>query len=116
MPSQRTPTERFFASVEFTDSCWLWHGRTSDHGYGRFYTGGRYLPAHRWTYQFCVGLVPDDLTIDHLCRVRLCVRPDHIEVVPMRVNVLRGLGPKRPERQKKCLSQRSRVYRREHKT
>ena len=48
--------------------------------------------AHRYAYEFCVGPIPEGLTIDHLCRVRACVRPDHLEPVTMRINTLRGVS------------------------
>ena len=81
---------RFWSKVEKTESCWLWTGPT-DEGYGRFFTqrerGGR---AHRWSYEHHVGPIPDGLQIDHLCRVRRCVRPDHLEAVTQTENVRRG--------------------------
>ena len=82
---------RFWAKVEFTDTCWLWRGATIPRGYGRFFSEKRCLVlAHRWAYEFCVGPIPDGLQIDHLCRVRLCVRPDHLEPVTRIENLRRG--------------------------
>ncbi len=91
-PKGRTIIERFWTKVEFTETCWLWTS-TRDQGYGKFYDGSRDVRAHRWAYEFCVGPIPDGLTIDHLCRVRCCVLPDHLEVVTGRINTLRGFGP-----------------------
>ena len=86
---------RFWSKVRFTDTCWLWtgfaHGRGG--GYGNFAMGNkREVQAHRWAYEFCVGPIPEGLQLDHLCRVRLCVLPDHLEPVTGRVNTLRGVG------------------------
>jgi hypothetical protein len=50
------------------------------------------LLAHRASYEAFIGPIPDGMTIDHLCRNRKCVNPSHLEAVPMRVNVLRGVG------------------------
>jgi hypothetical protein len=82
--------------------CWLWHGPTIRNGYGRV-PGGRtvlsqYGPvpdqplilAHRYTYEFFVGPFPAGLVSDHLCRVRNCANPEHIEPVTSRENTLRG--------------------------
>lgn len=66
--------------------CWLWLGRLSD-GYGWFANTG----VHRWSYEHHVGPIPEGLTIDHLCRVRNCVNPDHLEPVTIQVNVARSV-------------------------
>ena len=85
--------ERFWAKVEKTDTCWLWTGRTDKDGYGLVWYRGLNRRAHRMSYLEAVGELADDLTIDHLCRVRCCVNPAHLEAVPAGVNVLRGVGP-----------------------
>ncbi len=97
MPNQHTkfPTPaavRFWAKVEFTDTCWLWTGARTSKGYGEFHHDNRIRPAHRWAYEFCVGPIPEGLTLDHLCRVHHCVFPVHLEPVTNRVNLLRGEG------------------------
>lgn len=90
---QYTAAQRFWTKVEFTDSCWLWTAqRDQAGGYGVFWCE-RPVMAHRWAYEFCVGEIPAGLTLDHLCRVRHCVRPAHLEPVTGRVNILRGVGP-----------------------
>lgn len=85
--------DRFWRKVEKTDGCWLWRGNLKDTGYGQFNRGsGQYAAAHRFSYELANGKIPDGLTIDHLCRVRNCVRPDHLEAVPHAENVRRS-GP-----------------------
>jgi hypothetical protein len=88
----RAESERFWEKVEKTDTCWLWTGGTSS-GYGRILRSGQrsMVYAHRWSYEFHVGPIPDGLVIDHLCRVRHCVNPDHLEPVTWRENIDRGL-------------------------
>jgi HNH endonuclease len=67
--------------------CWLWTGAgSSGGGYGYF----RRQLAHRFSYELHVAPIPDGLTIDHLCRVRTCVNPDHLDPVPLSVNVRRA--------------------------
>lgn len=85
-----TAEERFWDKVAKTNGCWVWLAATNQFGYGRFYDGGRLVSAHRFSYELTHGPIPDDLTIDHLCRVPGCVRPDHLEAVTHRENVLRG--------------------------
>lgn len=73
-------------------NCWEWIGYVQRNGYGRFYFNGRPQFAHRASYELFVGPIAEGLTIDHLCRNTRCVRPDHLEAVPIRTNVLRGTG------------------------
>ena len=84
-----TYSQRFWYRVEITDTCWLWlRGRIT--GYGRFWDGQREWKAHVFAWVEQHGPVPDGLQLDHLCRVRWCVRPSHLEPVTARVNTLRG--------------------------
>ena len=84
---------RFWASIERTEDCWLWARPLQPTGYGAFRIGGKSVFAHRFSYELMVGPIPHPLTIDHLCRVRACVNPDHLEAVTLKVNVLRGMNP-----------------------
>lgn len=61
--------------------CWLWTGVRHPDGYGRMHLKGRYVQAHRWSYEHFVGPIRAGLEIDHLCRVTSCVRPEHLEPV-----------------------------------
>ncbi len=90
----RSPEERFWAKVDLTLGCWLWMGGVNRDGYGhiRGYENRR-IGVHRFAYELLVGSIPEGLEIDHLCRVRRCVNPEHLEPVPHRVNVLRGQAP-----------------------
>ncbi len=85
-------TDRFWAKVNKTRTCWLWTGATTGpkHNYGHCWFDRRYQGAHRVSYQLLVGPIPSGLDIDHLCRVRLCVNPAHLEAVTRRENLLRG--------------------------
>jgi hypothetical protein len=76
-----------------TSDCVLWAGSVSPEGYG--YVNGKprgKLYAHRLAYERIHGPIPVGLEIDHLCRVRHCVNPDHLEAVTRRENQLRGFG------------------------
>lgn len=93
----RSRADRFWEKVRQDGACWVWTGALQPGGYGYFSVGeGRYTGAHRWAYEFLVAPIPDGLVIDHLCRNRKCVNPYHLEPVPQRVNVARGIGVGRP--------------------
>lgn len=74
--------------------CWIWQLAIDADGYGQVSVGGRNLQAHRFYYEQRFGLIPDGLLLDHLCRVRCCVNPDHGEPVTSLENTRRGLNCK----------------------
>jgi hypothetical protein len=81
--------ERFWAKVAKGDGCWEWTGARAPSGYGRFTDNYRQRIAHRVAYEITVGPISDDLTIDHLCGNKGCVRPSHLEPVTRGENVRR---------------------------
>lgn len=86
-----TDEVRFFSHVE-RGECWNWTAATNHAGYGVFGTWNprKQVRAHRWAYEYFIGPIPEGLQIDHLCRNRMCVRPDHLEAVTPKVNTQRG--------------------------
>jgi len=95
--AKRQPVEpRFLAKVNKTETCWLWTAWVERNGYGRFWLDGRQHGAHRVSYELYVGPIPDGLEIDHLCRVRHCVNPAHLEVVTAAENVRRMAATRTP--------------------
>ncbi len=83
--------DRFDEKVEIDSAtgCWLWTAAMKPNGYGCFGLGAQQY-AHRVSYERHKGPIPEGLEIDHLCRVRNCVNPDHLEAVTHRENVRRG--------------------------
>jgi len=74
------------------EECWLYAGYISEQGYGHLWHKGKKYIVHRLSYETFVGPIPDGLVIDHLCRVRCCMNPDHLDPVTVRINSMRGLG------------------------
>ena len=85
--------ERLWSRVDASGDCWEWTG-SQGRGYARFafkvdgFT--RAVTVHRAVWEQLVGPIPDGMQLDHLCRVRHCVKPDHIEVVTPRENLVRS--------------------------
>lgn len=79
------PTTRFWTQVDATGDCWEWTGRINTFGYGRYRTTTngirREHGAHRYAWEQLVGPIPDGYELDHLCKTRNCVNPDHLEPV-----------------------------------
>ena len=96
-----TPAERFDAKVQFigpvpngqSEPCWLWLGTKTTKGYGTFWTGSKQALVHRWNYERHVGPIPARHQVDHLCKVRNCVNPTHLEAVTGAVNNARSESP-----------------------
>lgn len=84
-------TSRFWKKVNKTENCWLWTASQNGWGYERFYVSSKVFKlAHRYSYEILMGPIKNGLDLDHLCRVRSCVNPAHLEPVTRKVNARRG--------------------------
>jgi hypothetical protein len=80
--------------------CWLWTGCINAKGYGWAFSEGRSRHVHRIVYELLVGEIPRGFHVDHLCRVRNCCAPWHLEPVTPAENAARGLPGKRGSRER----------------
>lgn len=95
---ERSADDRFWSYVtESPSGCWLWVGAIGSNGYGVFRLSDKSASAHRYSWEQLVGQIPDGLHLDHLCRIRNCVNPAHLEPVTPRVNVQRGTSVRSTE-------------------
>lgn len=96
--SSQAAKDRFWAAVDTQGVCWEWTGFLGRKGYGqtsiRLATGARMSTgAHRRAYILLVGQIPAGMTLDHICRKKACVNPDHLEVVTRAENTARATFP-----------------------
>lgn len=85
--------DRFWDKVspEPNSGCWIWTGFVNAGGYGHFSEGYDNFYAHRWAYEHFKGAIPAGLHLDHRCRVRCCVNPEHLDPVTPAENTLRAV-------------------------
>lgn len=89
-PNGRGLHQRLIAKITTHADCWLWTGGKDHKGYGQIKIDGKQARAHRASFEFFRGAIPEGKQLDHLCRNRACIRPDHLEPVTPRENTLRG--------------------------
>lgn len=85
--------DRFMVRVDISEEtgCWNWTTGLLD-GYGCFSLNGRGISAHRFSYMYFKGPIPEGLHIDHLCKNRRCCNPSHLEAVTQQENSRRSRG------------------------
>ncbi len=81
----KTLAERFVDKVEEPsdahNDCWVWKGSKGGSGYGQIWVDGKHVTAHRISHELFIGPIPEGHAVDHLCRNRACVRPDHLQAL-----------------------------------
>jgi hypothetical protein len=86
-------SSRILSKFLIGDDCWPWMAGKNSKGYGYVYFDGTMVRAHILIYEVLKGKIPGNLELDHTCRNRSCVNPDHVELVTTKVNILRGVSP-----------------------
>lgn len=90
MRIKRPAIQNFVGHISLEENgCWNWIG-ADNCKYGIFTIDGKNVLAHRWAYEFHKGPIPKGLEIDHLCRNKFCVNPEHLEAVTAKENVRRA--------------------------
>ena len=88
MPKREPTLDRFLRKFMVSESgCHQWTAATQKDGYAIISDAGKPVLAHRWSYQHFIGPIPDGLTVNHRCRNRPCVNPDHLELLTHADNV-----------------------------
>lgn len=87
--------ERFWSKVDKSGECWEWTASVTNDGYGRFWCGGSMAMAHRvaWhlfvdsSFELSPGYTRSDMiVVDHICRNRCCVNPEHLRLLTQHEN------------------------------
>ncbi len=102
---RKSSAERFWEKVDADGDCWIWTSSLNPAGYGTFSDKAKQSApnkAHRWAWEELIGPIPPGLQLDHLCRVRRCVNPDHLEPVTNIENQRRGLRGKLYQEIRQC--------------
>lgn len=88
---------RFRSRCELsTGGCWLWKGAVTGDGYATISKDNKTRYVHRMAYEHFVAPIDAGLVVDHLCRVRNCVNPEHLEAVTNKENLRRGATATQP--------------------
>lgn len=92
MKLENKALKRYLSKITINNStnCWEWNAGKFNSGYGAFSLNGFVKYAHRVSYEHYVGNIPENFQIDHLCRVRGCVNPEHLEPVTFEENIKRS--------------------------
>ena len=95
---KKPPIERFLSKIKIIGNCWMWQRFKDKDGYSRIQINKKSCSGHRFIYEYYHGDIDPNLMIDHLCRKRACVNPEHLELVTPLINTKRGIGNRNKEK------------------
>lgn len=81
-----SPEDRFWVKVDKTEACWVWTAYRFPTGYGQFRLDGKRRRAHRVSWEWANGPIPNGMEIDHLCWNPACVNPSHMRIATRSMN------------------------------
>lgn len=90
---RKSPQENFWEKVQKTQYCWVWTGYKFAEGYGGLLLGGKVVRAHRISYEWAYGRIPDGMQVDHTCWNPSCVNPHHLRLATNAWNAQNRSGP-----------------------
>jgi hypothetical protein len=90
MPPGPVPKDPLKRYKKDSRGCWIWTGAIHKSGYGQIKWKGKSTVAHRVVYEIVKGPIEKNLVIDHLCNVKLCINPEHLEAVSYSTNTKRA--------------------------
>lgn len=82
--------DKLLPKIKKTSTCWIWTSHLTGSGYAQYSDKGKNRVVHKMVYEMLVGKVPDGLELDHLCKVKKCVNPKHLEPVTHSENLIRS--------------------------
>lgn len=106
--------ERFMSKTHRDGDCLLWDGPLDKDGYGHFYLRRRNRGSHRVAWWNVRGDIPDGMVVNHKCRNRHCVNPQHLEVITARENSLRDSTSPAALNARKVMCPRGHAYDRKY--
>lgn len=76
--------------IDTVTGCWIWQRSKTAQGYGNITVNNKQVLAHRFLYEQYKGVVPEGMELDHLCKNKFCINPDHLQPVTHAENCRRG--------------------------
>lgn len=84
--------EKLWDKINKSSTCWFWFGAIDKDGYGIWTSKKKTYRVHRFMYELYNGKILSGMVIDHLCRIRNCVNPEHLRAITNKENILCGVG------------------------
>jgi len=87
--------DKFLSKIILSKNCWIWGGFVNNHGYGVFCCNYEDVAAHRFSFMLFKRHLRKSLSVDHLCSIRKCVNPEHLDLVNIKENLKRAINSRK---------------------